>query len=497
MVCAVYRRWHTLVAASIIFIIRWLAVTKAAVAALPSLNLMAINATEEENLVIPAYIPPRRGIFSLQNVYGFSNVCHAGECGDFHVVAYYVDSSSCVIRVRRLDDKKWDFDVSVYIQSLPYKSDGIRPAFTREVFYLGESNTSYKSVLVNTTIPLRPNRSIHQRQLIPKSIIQTFSTRKASGIYHWNAFQTFVELNPEYAFRMFTDRECRQFIRSHMPSPVLDAYDLLISPTFKADIFRYSYLAIHGGCYFDHKMISRIPLHSVIRPNDTLLVCSDASPSTGLPPNSVKETERIYNAVICSQPGDDRIWKTIQSILDRVASRHSEGSDLSLTGPIAFYQAIKYNISEENVRFKHGVRMKSIMQIRRKYEDYYVKEKLNNQIFLTKFYKGFYADPKNRYGTLWKARTIYYDLLLQHLQWKVFAYPGQRRCIRPEYTASGSIVLKLMTTNAFYEPQGKSNKCQYIKVVIVNDESSEEYRVEIPSAELSNNNRYTLQLPFF
>eukprot|EP00981_Chlorochromonas_danica_P005217 scaffold1046_cov162-Ochromonas_danica.AAC.47 len=463
-------------------------------------SLPKVNDTMEKMMVIPSFVPRRDGLTPVKNVYGFSNVCDAGECGDFHVVAYYLDQHVCALHVRRLDDANWTFDLSIFIQSLKQRSDdGHRPTFTREIFYIGHSEVHWKTVIVNTTLQLLPDRSMLSRQQIPRTIVQTFATRRAHNLFHWNAYQTFVELNPEYEMRMYTDRECRQFIKRFLPAKVLDAYDILISPTFKADLFRYSYLAIHGGCYFDHKMIARLPLRSVVRANDSLLVCSDANPSTGLPAANLAETERLYNAVICAERGEKRLWRTIDIILKNIQKRHSVGSDLSLTGPLAFYNAIADRLTEHEVRFKHGVRMKSIMHVRRKYEDYYVKEKLSGRIFLTKFYKGFFADPKHRYGTLWRAQTIYYDLLVQHGQWKVLSYPGQSSCIKPEFTAAGSLVLKLLTSNSYYElaPHARHGHmiCQSIKVVVLNDYNSEEYRVEIPSIEISSASRYTLQLP--
>jgi hypothetical protein len=462
---------------------------------------LRINRTDERTLVIPAHLPARKGLIPIANPFGFTNVCNSGgECGDFHVNVFYINNQSCAIHVRRMDDAHWSFDVSIYLQPIGKKKNINGKPPVREIINVGQSQRHWKTVIANiSSLLLFPDRSVNQRQLIPKTIIQTFATRQANSVFHWNAYQSFVELNPEYELRMFTDTECRQFIKRNLPERVLDAYDILISPTFKADLFRYAYLAVHGGCYFDHKMISRIPLRKVLRTNDSLLVCSDASPATGLPANTLAETERLYNAVICSQKQDYRMWIAIERIVANIQRRHDAGSDLSLTGPVAFYQAIKGNITEENVRFKHGVRMKSIIHMRRKYEDYYVKEKLTNQIFLTKFYKGFFADPKERYGTLWKARTVYYDLLLHYQQWKVFTFPGQKNCVKSDYNSAGHMVLKVLTSNSYYElgNDGRHHHhiCQYIKIVVVNDETSEEYRIEIPSAEISSASRYALQLP--
>lgn len=443
-----------------------------------------VNETEEAAMTIPRVLAPRN-LTPLANAYGFVNVCQSTECGDYHIVGYYLSQHSASFMIRRLDGLNWSYDLSIFVS---HERGVVKQ---REIFHIGPSASSYKHFIANTSLPLSRDHSVRSVQAIPKTIIQTFSTRRAASEYHWNAHATFAEHNPEYSLLMFTDKECRQFIQSHLPE-VLDAYDLLISPTFKADLFRYAYLLVQGGCYFDHKMILRLPLRRVIRANDTLLVCSDAHPGTGLPARSLRETDRLYNAVICSAPNEPRIRDTIDSILSNIAHRHNSGSDLSLTGPIAFYKAIRSQLREEEVRWMHGVRLKSIVTMRRKYEDYYVKDKQTNKIFLTKFYKGFYSDPKHRYGTLWKAQTVYYDLLING-PWKVLAFPGQAACVRAELSSSGAIVLKLLSAQAFYEGP---MLCQFIRVVVLNDATSEEYRVEIPSLEVDGASRYALQLPF-
>eukprot|EP01031_Cornospumella_fuschlensis_P030927 gene30927-37380_t len=450
----------------------------------------------------------RTNLTPVLNPYGFSNVCSLSECGDFHIVAYYRDDHHCDVTIRRLDFLNWSIELSLYIQSLRLDRHGdpVQHAFTREVFTIGSSSTYMKTISIKTTTVLFPNHNIHRKQAIPKIIVQTFATREVHNVYHWNAYMTFVELNPEYELRMYTDRECRQFVKEHMPSSFLDAYDILISPTFKADLFRYAYLAVNGGCYFDHKMIARMPLRNVIRANESLLVCADASPRTGMPPVSLKDTERLYNAVICAKRDDHRIWLAIERILHNIETRHSVGSDLSLTGPVAFYRAIHDNITDENLRFKHGVRMKSIMHVRRKYEDFYVKERINNQIILTKFYKGYFADPRHRYGSMWKAGTIYFDKVLSFQHWKVFAYPGQKNCVLVDLTKQGTMMLRLLTSNSFYEISqpipteregGISSPfiCHNIKLVILNDVTGEEHGVEIPSADVPSGSRYALELP--
>jgi mannosyltransferase OCH1-like enzyme len=59
--------------------------------------------------------------------------------------------------------------------------------------------------------------------------------------------------NPKFEHYLFDDNDCRVFIKEKFPEEVLDAYDRLIPGAYKADLWRYCVLYIHGGIYMDIK----------------------------------------------------------------------------------------------------------------------------------------------------------------------------------------------------------------------------------------------------
>jgi mannosyltransferase OCH1-like enzyme len=480
-------------------------------------NSSAVNS--DFHYILPSYIPSRvSSLVPIANRYGLSNTCTRNECGDFHLVVYYHSSSECIVLLRRLDDISWNFNVSIYIENQisPYynirenlqliKSEDLQ----HEVFNLGKSSHFQQQYLINTTIILQPDNRIYNTQIIPKRIIQTYSSRYPSSIYQWLARKTFEDLNPEYELFMFNDKDCRQFLKEYFSSKVIDAYDILISSTFKSDLFRYAYLVVYGGCYFDHKMILRKPLRDIIHSNDTFLVCSDALPG-GKAAETIQKTERFYNAMICTQPQDFRIWKTLNNVLSNIERRYSSGSDLALTGPTAFYKAIVSNITEMNLRWKHGFREKPLpFNKKRTYEDYYVIEKLLNSVFITKSYHGFQyssLEPGYRYGLLWNRNLIYYDLLLKHSPWKIFVFPRQTRCIQARLQLTDDSYnlylepLTLLTEYELLDQKGEGKEagaglCRLIKLFVLNDETSESYKLDIPSSDLVNNKKYRVPISF-
>ena len=194
---------------------------------------------------IPKRTLPRFEQLPLGNNYGILNdirFCTKFTqklCGDFHLAIYFRNNYEFKLILRRLDESFWDFNVSIFIEDAFISASNTR---FREVFDIQPSSVSHELAIVLKTekLHLVIDRNYFQNQLIPKTIIQTFRTRYIDTLQHYNAHQTFVELNPEYQIRMFDDRDCRKFIQKYYSRLVVEAYDYLIPPSFNADIFRYA-----------------------------------------------------------------------------------------------------------------------------------------------------------------------------------------------------------------------------------------------------------------
>jgi mannosyltransferase OCH1-like enzyme len=185
---------------------------------------------------------------------------------DFHIVVYYEKINKIKIIIRRLDcNCGWNIDLRIKIFSLNSEDS--------EIISIGSYDENYKIMTCITRINIY--KTDYLNQIIPKIIFQTTPNKDINNILHYNSILTFIELNPEYEYRILDNNDCRKFIKENFDSEILRAYDLLLAGSFKADLFRYCYLYINGGCYFDCKQILRKPIRQLIEPDEEMILCND------------------------------------------------------------------------------------------------------------------------------------------------------------------------------------------------------------------------------
>lgn len=148
-----------------------------------------------------------------------------------------------------------------------------------------------------------------------------------------------------------------------------------------------------------------------------------------------------------------------------------------------------------------GFRKRSISSVGRKYEDYFVIEKLHNLYFTTKFYKGFKADLHTHYGYLWRTGQVYYDLMGMFGSWKVYLFPVKgfklKECLKDiqfekkDLQPGGNIFLALSFVAANKDCQKVKNHVQKIKLLVINDDSSDQYTIEVSLDEGYHHHNHT------
>jgi hypothetical protein len=131
--------------------------------------------------------------------------------------------------------------------------------------------------------------------------------------------------DPEMTFHLYDDSMCRQFIVNHFPVETVYAYDHLRPGAYRADLWRYCVLYIHGGIYLDCKY-----------------ACCTGFKLSALTGREywVRDTfyrnieHGIYNALMVSFPKNRVCKRAIDDITFYVANKiHFENSELRLTGP--------------------------------------------------------------------------------------------------------------------------------------------------------------------
>ena len=230
---------------------------------------------------------------------------------------------------------------------------------------------------------LIPNKTDYNC-VIPQKIFQTWHSKLVPPMMY-KAIQRIKKYNPLFKYYLFDDNDCREFIKKYFKSDVLNAFDNLIPGAYKADLWRYCVLFIHGGIYLDIKYM----------------------PSKGFKFINLCEKEHlvldedklgIYNAFMVCKPKNIFLFKAIRQIVSNVQNKYYGESALSPTGPRLLSKFISLN--DPILDMKHGL------------------IDSNNKFI---YYKGFKiirsyngheiekikASIKPHYSVLWGQRNIY------------------------------------------------------------------------------------------
>lgn len=182
---------------------------------------------------------------------------------------------------------------------------------------------------------------IKTNNLIPNILYQTGKDKKLSkgmrdAILSWNKYN---RLN----YKFYNDQECLNFLENNYGEDVLRAYHKLIPGAFKADLFRYCLLYIHGGIYADHKMLCYKSIQDVI-PSDVDFVVSI---------DYAVNKKYLYNAFMMSRAGHPFLLKAIDMAVDIIKRGSYEQGMLCVTGPGLLGKAVNYYLEKKG--FREGV----------------------------------------------------------------------------------------------------------------------------------------------
>ena len=224
--------------------------------------------------------------------------------------------------------------------------------------------------------------------VIPLNIFQTWGTKKLLPIMQ-KCVDDLISENPEFTYHLFDDMDCDNFIANNFNHDVLMAYRKLKPGAFKADLWRYCVLYVHGGIYLDikYKPFKGFKLIELTEKEHFVF--------------DLPESEYgIYNGVMVSKPGNVRLFKAIENIVDNTKNNFYGSSCLSPTGPMLL-KNIFTNLSDVDLYFTHksgiaGIINKDKRFILYNYPEYRIEQSEH------------FSDTKtNHYGHLWRVRDIY------------------------------------------------------------------------------------------
>jgi mannosyltransferase OCH1-like enzyme len=157
--------------------------------------------------------------------------------------------------------------------------------------------------------------------IVPLKIFQTWFSKELPPLMQ-KCVEELKTNNPEFEFFLFDDNECRSFIETHFDEEVVNAFDTLVPGAYKADLWRYCVLYIHGGIYLDvkYKCVNDFRLISL---TEKEWFVKDMETSG----------KGIYNALMISKPKNPLYKQFIDKVTYNVQNRYYGDSSLSPTGP--------------------------------------------------------------------------------------------------------------------------------------------------------------------
>jgi len=176
---------------------------------------------------------------------------------------------------------------------------------------------------------------------IPFFVFQTCNTRILSN----DMYKAFIEnqqKNPCFDFYLFDDKECREFIKHYFEPDVLWAYDSIIPGTFKADLFRYCVIYIHGGVYMDSKIQPKQDLKNILETYGECFI-EDLTPDV------------TYNGILMVPQKKDYIKAMINKIIENVKNNFYGVRKVSPTaGGVVHDILVKFN-RMDLVKLKYNI----------------------------------------------------------------------------------------------------------------------------------------------
>ena len=160
-----------------------------------------------------------------------------------------------------------------------------------------------------------PKYARDSSRIIPRIVHQTwFETLDEEKYPNMSRLvESFKQSGWEYKF--YTDESAADFLSMHFPPEVREAYDALIPGAFKADLFRYCVLLIHGGVYADVDIHLESTLDFSIPPDIGFMVPIDE------PGKPVDRQMCLWNGFIAAAPGHPILVKAIETVVNHVRNR--------------------------------------------------------------------------------------------------------------------------------------------------------------------------------
>ena len=173
----------------------------------------------------------------------------------------------------------------------------------------------------NTMRYKRTNTTKHQYDRVPRIVHQTWmhpiQAQDLSARLP-NSFRT-----SGWDYRFYLDEDAAAFIAENFPPEVLEAYESLIPGAFKADLFRYCVLYVHGGVYADVDILLESNLDAIVTDDVTFMAPTD------------EPVGCLWNGFMASVPKHPFLLRAIEQTVNRVRRQETSVDVVAQTCPPA------------------------------------------------------------------------------------------------------------------------------------------------------------------
>ena len=310
------------------------------------------------------------------------------------------------VNYKKLQSKKPEFDYTILFRWHADNTLSVETITNDNLFVPSlisySSNNTNKIVNITKQGQLILYKSVPRvyNILIPKQIVCTWKTKEIEGTPLEYPIRVMKAQNPGYTITIFDDNDCREFIATHFDERVLKAYDSLIPAAFKADLWRYCYLFIHGGIYLDIKTICNKSFDHILHNRELFLV------------KDIEESH-LYNGVIATIKSHPLIKAAIDQSVNKISNREYGRNYLDITGPALFGSVFNLWLQRSpNTPIKLDILHDKIKWCYLHTTNHNYINDIHNNLAFHRFFSSYYSHVNinhKHYSTYWVERGVYKD----------------------------------------------------------------------------------------
>lgn len=254
---------------------------------------------------------------------------------------------------------------------------------------LGQSGIIKNTTSYGIEFPYYINNLIKRNPKINLTLFQTFWTKDLPPGLHFASY-TLNMFYPLFNKILYTDKECIQLLKDNFDEHVLTAFNRLRPGAYKADLFRYCALYVHGGIYADIKLVQKYSILNLITSSTELILTEDRIPLD------------IYNGFIGAAKGHPFMKYVIDKCIENISNNYYGETDLAITGPKMLGDSLR-EWSKNNTA--------NILWFKMEDDGMHITHRSKTYIFknVSNYGENVY-NYRTHYSTLWATKNAYSDI---------------------------------------------------------------------------------------